>query len=232
MKFTPIASSSSGNCYYLTGDQGSVLIELGISWKKILPAIGFRASALDFALCTHSHGDHSAAAKDALKAGVDVGMSIETATALGVQDHHRFILLKAGEQKTIGSWTILPFDCVHDVPTLGFLIAQGAERLLFVPDTQLIGPRFSGLTSIAVECNYISDILTDNILRGSIPAVVGHRVRRSHMELSTVVNFLKANDLSNVRAIWLLHLSSGNSDEARMKLEVQQAVGIPCYIAA
>ncbi len=233
MELTPIASGSSGNCYLLRGDTysvaGNVMIELGIPWNKILSAINFHASRLDFACCTHMHKDHSLAVKNALNYGVNVGMSQETAEALGVQEHHRIVFLKAGEQKKIGRWTILPFTCVHDVPTLGFVIANDSDRLLFVPDTAYIKNRFNGITIAAIECNFAEDILSRNILNGYLAPVVGHRIRRSHMSLQTVIELLKANDLSRCRQIFLLHLSSGNSDEAQMIKEVQKATGIPCF---
>jgi phosphoribosyl 1,2-cyclic phosphodiesterase len=82
---------------------------------------------------------------------------------------------------------------------------------------------------IAVECNNISEIVSKNIMEGHIPAVVGKRVRRNHMSLENLILMLKANDLSQCRAIYLMHLSDGNSDERRMKEEVQAATGIPTY---
>ena len=42
---------------------------------------------------------------------------------------------------------------------------------------------------------------------------------------------LKANDLSKVQQIWLLHLSDGNSDEKRFKREIQELTGKPTFIA-
>lgn len=231
ISFTSIASGSSGNAYSIKSDRaGSALIELGIPWKKILPAIGFRASALSFALCSHAHGDHSRSVKDALKAGIDVLLSAETASALGVSDHHRINILKAGKQVTVGGWTIRPFDLEHDVPCQGYVISDGEDRLLFIPDTELVEPRFSGITMIAAECNHIADILAENIQNGTVDATLGQRVRRTHMELGVLVGMLKANDLSRVRQIYLLHLSDSNSDEQRMKLEVQQATGVPVTI--
>jgi hypothetical protein len=52
------------------------------------------------------------------------------------------------------------------------------------------------------------------------------------MSLNTVIEFLKANDLSHCKAAWILHLSSQNSDERRMVVELQQTVGVPVYVAA
>jgi hypothetical protein len=100
-----------------------------------------------------------------------------------------------------------------------------------VSDTAYVKNRFVGVTILAIECNNIEEILSRNIVQGNIPAVVGRRVRRNHMNLGRVIDMLKANDLSQCREIWLLHLSDGNSDEARMIREVQEATGVPCYAA-
>jgi phosphoribosyl 1,2-cyclic phosphodiesterase len=57
------------------------------------------------------------------------------------------------------------------------------------------------------------------------------RLLKSHFSLENVKQFLRANDLSRVREIWLLHLSDGNSDAERFKREVMELTGKPTYIA-
>lgn len=235
MKFIPIASGSSGNCYLLRNDPcsvaGNVLIELGISWKKILPAIDFQASSLDFALISHSHFDHSLAVKDALKASIDVYMSSESAEALNISGHHRVNILRVGEQKKIGLWNVLPFECFHNAPTLGFVIANEEERLLYITDTAYVKNRFNGITILAIEANFASDILSKNIQKG-LPSIVGRRVRKNHLELSTVKEFIRINNMQKtLRQIFLLHLSNGNSSEERFKKEIQELTGVPVYVA-
>ena len=237
MNFTPIASSSKGNTYLLESPGAApVLLEAGIPIKSLREKLwshGVRLSDLAGCLVSHSHGDHARGVKDILKAGVDVWTSIETATELGIESHHRFNDLSSGVKTTIGTWTVLPFDLHHDVPTQGFFIrAPDGERLLFVPDTSYIRDRFSAINILAIECNHVADILSENIQEGNIPSAVGRRVRRNHMSLDSVIGMLKANDLSRCREIWLLHLSDGNSDEARMIRTVQEQTGIPCRAAA
>lgn len=234
MKFASVASGSKGNSYVLHGHDGhKVLLELGIPWEKILLGIDFRSSDVDFALVSHQHGDHASpnTVRDALRAGIDIYMSAAVAEFLCLSGHHRAHILMPGEQQKVGSWTILPFELQHDVPCLGAVIAQGDERLLFIPDTGYVKNRFHGITMIAAEANFVDDILSGNILNGSLPAVVGHRVRRNHLSLQVLVDMFKSNDFSNCREIHLLHLSDGNSDEKRMVREVQEAIGIPCYAA-
>ncbi len=234
MEFKSIASSSKGNCYLLTERPGvaPLLLEAGIPIGKIKEALGFNLHEVAGALISHCHGDHSKAAKDLLKAGVDVWTSEETAVSLEIINHHRTNILMAEKQESIGEWVVLPFDLHHDVPTHGFLIgAPNFEKLLFIPDTSYIRNRFEGVNIIAIECNYVADKLSHNIQSGAIPKTVGRRVRRNHMALSTVKNFLIANDLSKCREIHLLHLSDVNSDELEMVNEIQQTTGIPVYAA-
>lgn len=231
INFIPIKSGSSGNCYIVENDGNTIIVEFGISWKQIRHALNFKTSEVNFALVSHSHSDHSYGVKDALKAGVFCGMSSATAKELDVYDHHRVIYLESMQPQNIGPWRVLPFALEHDVSCLGYFISTGAERLLFVPDTGYVRARFQGVNILAIECNHIGDILSHNILEGNLPPVVGRRVRRNHMSLETLIEMLKANDLSQCRQIWLLHLSDGNSDEARMIKEVQEATGVPVYAA-
>jgi len=159
-------------------------------------------------------------------------MSIDSMTEIRADYHYRAIVLLDMSPQAWGPWRILPFSLEHDVPCLGFFISAGNERLLFVPDTSYVKHRFHGVNILCVECNHVGDILSENIQKGSLPQVVGHRVRRNHMSLETLIEMLKANDLSQCREIHLLHLSDGNSDEARMIKEVQESTGIPTYAAA
>ena len=49
--------------------------------------------------------------------------------------------------------------------------------------------------------------------------------------MANVKEFLRANDLSKVEEIHLLHLSDGNSDEARFKREIQELTGRVVMVA-
>jgi len=230
--FTSIASSSKGNAYLVEAPGAApLLLEAGLPIRALRERLNFGLSGLAGCLVSHEHLDHSKAVKDLLKAGVDVYLSMGTDEALMLNNHHRVHILKTGKTEVIGDpfgWTVMPFALIHDArEPLGFLIAYGDDRLLFIPDTEYAEPRFQGITIAAVECNHIEDMLSDNIVNGNLPSVVGRRVRRNHMSLKTVIDMLKANNLSRCRKIYLLHLSDGNSDEKRMVAEVQAATGIP-----
>lgn len=236
MKFSPLASSSHGNAYLVRVDGASpLLLEAGLPINRLRDKFreyGIRLSEFAGCLTTHEHMDHAKAVNDLLRAGVDVWMSYGTAMERNSVGHHRLHIVTEDTFR-IDQWEITPFDLEHDAAEpKGFLITHGDEHLLFAPDTASIKDRFEGITIIAVEANNISELLSHNILEGYIPAVVGKRVGKTHMSLENLLAMLKATDLSHCREIWLLHLSSGNSDEEEMKKQIQEVTGIPVYIAA
>jgi phosphoribosyl 1,2-cyclic phosphodiesterase len=190
------------------------------------------SARLRLALYLMSTFDHSKAVKDIMRAGIDCYMSRGTAEALGLSGH-RINIIKAKQQFRIGTCTILPFETQHDsAEPLGFLLAnQEGEKLLYATDTYFIRYRFSGLTHIAVECNYSLDILRANVEAGMVEPALKNRILKSHFSIENVKKFLQANDLGKVQEIWLLHLSEQNSCEKRFKEEVQKITGKPTYIA-
>ena len=176
--------------------------------------------------------DHSYGAKDIMKAGIDVYVSQGTIDTLRLTGH-RVHQIKALESFSVGSWTILPFDTVHDAAEpLGFLLAnREGEKLLFVTDSHFSRYRFRGLTHIAIEINYELDLLRQNIANGITHPKAGLGVLSRHMNLETANRFFAANDMSRVEQIHLLHLSDNSADAIRFKNEIQKLVGRPVYVA-
>ncbi|WP_416730272.1 MBL fold metallo-hydrolase [Fictibacillus sp. JL2B1089] len=224
-------SSSAGNCYYITDGRTPLLLEAGIKFKEVQRSLNFQASSIAGCLISHEHGDHCKAIKDVLKGGINCYMSPGTAGALNIQ-HHRIHTIAPKQPFRIGTWTVLPFDVQHDVAEpYGFLLANDSgEKVLFATDTYYIRYKFKGLTHVLVECNYSMDILNANIAMGRTPAVMKKRLMRSHFSLENVKEFLKANDLSKVQEIWLLHLSDSNSNQDEFKREIMQLTGKMVYV--
>lgn len=231
VEITVIVSSSSGNCYLITDGSSTLILEGGISWKKIQQRTGFTAHTAAGMLVTHEHLDHAQAVKDAARHGLDIYLSKGTAEAIGVSGH-RIYHVKSLQQLTIRSWTVLPFDTVHDAAEpLGFLLQAGTgEKVLFLTDSSYCRYRFRGITHMMLECNFQDEILEANISSGIVEASRKKRLIESHFSLKRVKDFLKANDLSSLKAIWLMHLSDHNSDEALFKREIQQLAGVPVYV--
>ena len=220
-----LASSSAGNAYLVTDGRFPLLLDCGLSYRELQRATGYKLTGLAGCLVGHEHADHSKAAPDLMRAGINCYMSAGTAEALGLNGH-RVRVVKALEQFTLGAWTVLPFEAIHDArEPLGFLVAGEGEKILYLTDTAYCRYRFRGLTRIMIECNYSREILDRNIEAGKLHPGMRRRLLRSHMSLDRVMDFLAANDLAAVREIILVHLSDGNSDAEEFKRQVQAATG-------
>jgi len=110
------------------------------------------------------------------------------------------------------------------------LANQEGEKLLFATDTYYLRNRFAGLTHIMLEINYCAQTLNSNVESGTIPQAMKIRLIKSHLSLENAVNFFKANDLSQVKGIWILHLSDNNADEILIKQTIQKTTGKPVFI--
>jgi phosphoribosyl 1,2-cyclic phosphodiesterase len=231
MQIKSIASSSKGNCYIVDDGRTKILIECGIAYKEIQKALNFGISSIDGVLVSHPHKDHCRSVKDMIKAGIDVYLSEVAIEEIGISGH-RINAIYSKKQFSIGTFIVLPFELQHDVFNLGFLLAnQAGDKLLYATDTYYIRYCFHGLTHIMIEANYCMDILKRNVEAGTVPKELKSRILKSHFSLENVKEFLKANDLSKVQEIWLLHLSDVNSDAELFRREVIKTTGKPVYIA-
>lgn len=233
MKLKILGSSSFGNCYLLQAFDGETLIvECGFDVKEIKKTLNFDLSNVVGCLISHEHNDHSKSIERLLYAGIDCYMSEGTKAALGLE-RYRIHILEKFKKVSIGSFEVMAFKTQHDCSDpVGFLIYHPEMGLtLFATDTFYIEYTFQGLNNILIECNYAKDILYKNVVDGIITKALKDRTLKSHFELENVKGFLKANDLSGVRNICLLHLSDRNSDAGRFQKEIQELTGINTTIA-
>lgn len=232
IEIKPLASGSRGNCYWVSDGTQPLLLECGISYSEIQKGVDFKISELSGCFISHEHGDHCKAIKKLMRSGVNVYASKGTIEALKLTGH-RIIPVREKKLFKVGNWVVKSFKTEHDAADpLGFLLeSQEKKRLVYVTDSFYSRYTFPGLTHIMIECNYALDILKENVESGRVLEVQKNRVLKSHFSLKNVKDFLKVNDLSQVREIWLLHLSDDNSDEKRFKEEIQALTGKPVYIA-
>ncbi len=223
-----IASGSSGNAYLIGDGHTRLLLDAGIPFKRIQIGCGFRTSSIDGCLVTHRHGDHAAAIQKLTERGITVYSNADVAERYdGVQE------LAALREYTVGTFRVLPFEAEHDVPCFGYQVTSTAtdEKLVYVTDSAYVRYTFTGLTHIMIEANYDEDIMLDNVTNERIPRSLAERVAGTHMSIDTLIDLLRANDMTKVRQIYLLHLSDNNSDAEAFKKLVQQETGAEVYIA-
>ena len=223
-----LASGSSGNAYLIGDGRTRLLLDAGIPFKRIQIGCGFRTSSIDGCLVTHRHGDHAAAISKLLQRGMTVYSNADVAGLYpGVQS------VEARREFRIGTFRILPFEAEHDVPCYGYQVTseETGEKLVYITDSAYVMYTFSGLTHIMIEANYAQDIIIDNVRDERVPLSLAARVMETHMSIDTLIDLLRANDMTKVRQIYLLHLSDNNSDAEAFKRQVQEETGAEVYIA-
>lgn len=234
MKLKVIGSGSSGNGYILHNDREALIIEAGMSMRKYKIALGFNIAIVSGCLVTHEHKDHSKSVKDMLASKIPVYMSNGTAESIfgdsEIPNLHRIV---ANNAVKVGSFDVLPFNVVHDAKEpFGYLIRHDETgTVLFATDTYYLPNTFNGLNNVMIECNYDANILNTNVKSGEVHPSVAKRVLTSHFSYRHCIEALKANDLSAVNNIVLIHLSSSNSNAEAFRQGVEEATSKKTFVA-
>ena len=143
-----LSSGSSGNALVLSCGESHLLLDAGISCRRITAALaelGLAPADLTAVLITHTHADHIAGLQTLLKrTDVPVLASARTARDLTwrlPEAGGRCVPLDMGVPRPVGEVTVTPFPTSHDAPgSCGFRLdtADGAVGLLtdtgYVPD--------------------------------------------------------------------------------------------------
>ena len=232
MKIKPLASSSDGNAYLISDDNSTILIECGLPMSELQRLSNYTIASVDGCLISHEHADHALSCEEVMALGVDCYMSKETAVSLMVESNHRTNIIESEKEFGIGSFKVLPLAMNHDVPCLGFVLYSviSEEALFFATDTFYVQWRIPNLTYIMIEANYDKDILNERIMNGDTAMPAKDRLLKSHMEVENTIRWLKNNDLSKVKRIYLMHLSGGSANAKDFKMRVQAETGRPVSV--
>lgn len=232
MKIEVIASGSAGNCYKISNEDTTLLIECGISYKKIQEALNFKTTDIDGVLVSHEHGDHAKACKNLIKAGVNLYMTKGTKDTLKLDSHRVKSFKNFGDSYcdvSIGSFIIKPFKTIHDAKEpVGFVIYDSLtnEELVFITDTQYSIYNFSP-DYFMIEINYDKESINNN---QNLNDKLRERIKNNHMSLDTAINLLERSDLSRLKKIYVMHLSDANSDAEVIKYRLQELTGVAIEI--
>jgi phosphoribosyl 1,2-cyclic phosphodiesterase len=230
-----LGSSSAGNGYILQNETEALVIEAGVSVKLVKQAVNFNVRKIVGCLISHEHGDHAQFAKVYSESGIKLISSLGTADKLkesGVEAR-KISIVESKSQYKFGNFIVMPFDVVHDcAQPFGFLIQhRETGTVLFLTDSVYSPYTFSGLNNIIVEANYSLDLIKEKAGDGMLPLFLKDRVIKSHLSIDNCVDLLKANDLTAVNNIVLIHLSNGNSNANEFRERVATETGKTVTIA-
>lgn len=207
MRLKCLGSSSAGNCYLLTSDNGETLIlDCGIPIKEIKKGLNWNVKDVVGAICTHSHQDHSKSVKDLNNMGIPVCTPYKKLLMSQFLSNSYFTVRTFDLTTVDGRWTHTNADGT-ECPCYGFLIEhKEMGKLLYITDTELIKWRFKDINHILLSVNYDKDLVdTDN--------PKANHVFRGHLSIDTACDFVKANDSDSLQNVIMCHLSSENADK-------------------
>ncbi|MCU0104359.1 MBL fold metallo-hydrolase [Acholeplasma vituli] len=147
MKLYSIASGSSGNATYIEHENLRILVDAGISFKKLSNAFlseNINILHLTHVLITHEHVDHIRG-METLYSNIRVPLytSYGTAKSMKYLDNDKFVdsvrIIEAFSPFKLGSMTITPIPLSHDAAEpLGFIFETSNIKLGYVTDTGYI----------------------------------------------------------------------------------------------
>lgn len=234
MRLKIINSNSKGNCYILETDKEALIIECGVMADQVKRALNYNLSKVVGCLITHGHQDHCRGMIGLMRAGITMYATMGThkETKVEVYNHRKKVITER-VQFLVGTFKVIAFEVKHDTEQpVGFLIHhQECGNVLFLTDTVYSPYTFKGLNNAIIEANYCEDILDRKLISGSTDKHVRDRVIESHLSVQNCKTLLKANDLSRVNNIVLIHLSDNHSDATRFEKEVHELTGKNVFVA-
>ncbi len=232
MQIYTLASGSGGNCTLVWDSDTAVLIDAGISTKRITKAlseIGLLPSNLSGILITHEHNDHICGLNTFIK-HYDIPIFAPRTVAnhlcwsiAGVEDY--ITILHPGQDYSISGLKVLPFHTPHDTPeSVGYRIT-GSSTFGFCTDcghvTDEVIEGLCGVDAAVIEANHDIEMLR----MGSYPPQLKRRILSDSGHLSNDSCSCLALELykSGTRQIILGHLSRENN---------RPAIALRCVLGA
>ena len=225
MKLKCLGSGSSGNCYLLSTETETLILDCGIPIMEIKKGLNFDLSKVAGCVVTHAHGDHSKSADDLIKMGIPVVRPYKAMLAGQFLANSYFSARVFDLTNKDGKFMHTNADG-SECPCYGFLIMHpDLGRMLYITDTELVKWKFKGINHILISCNYQKKYIEDENLAKR------NHVFKGHMELETVKEFIKANNSNALQNVILCHLSQDNAVAEECKAEVEKVAKCPVYVA-
>ena len=230
MTITTLASGSSGNCILVSHGATHLLVDAGISCRRIktaLAALSLAPGELTAVLITHEHSDHISGLATLFKYyHLPVYCSHGTARQLAYRIAFLDEVLRPftpGEAIQLGELTVSAFSTSHDAADpVGYTFTDGVHKAAIVTDlgmvTGVVEESIRGADLLVAEANHDPDLL----LSGPYPPYLKQRILGNHGHLSNAA----CGELvrrSGARTVVLAHLSAENNRPA-LALEAVRAV--------
>ena len=237
MNLCSIASGSSGNCIYTGTDNTGILIDAGISAKRIeqgLASIDRNIKEIKGIFVSHEHSDHIKgigvlARKHQIPIYGTKGTieSIKQCTSLGTIDEDLYHVIRAEDEVQIDDLVVKPFGISHDAAEpVAYRMECGGKSAAIATDlgfyNQKIVDKLQNLDVLLLESNHDIHMLQV----GAYPYPLKQRILsdRGHLSNESAGKLLCHLLHDDLKAVFLGHLSKDNNYEElayeTVKLEI------------
>lgn len=222
LSFCSFSSGSSGNCYLIKSEQTAVLVDAGISGKKIyegLEQTGTPREQLAALLITHEHTDHTKSVKMIMRKEKNLKAYANALTWSQINSpvcEEQKEIFETGDSFQIGDITVKTFRVSHDAAEpVGYTFFSGGKQISIVTDTGCMSDEIISEIKEAdiliLEANHDVDMLK----LGKYPWFLKQRVLGEEGHLSnvaageTILRLLSEREKE--RYVLLAHLSRENN---------------------
>ena len=237
MKLSVYASGSSGNCLLLSSGRSHILIDAGISKRRIeqsLALSGLSMREIGGVLITHEHSDHISGLKMLIKYySVPVYAPRTVANRLRgcLPEAEPYLhVIPVNEPFEIGDLSVTAFHTPHDTDeSVGYRIEGGGVFALATDMghvTEEVFDALSGADTVLIESNHDEEMLR----YGPYPVYLKRRILSDsgHLSNACCADLARKLALGGTRQIILGHLSRENNSPAiAMSAARESTAGLP-----
>lgn len=232
MRFSILASGSTGNSIYIENDTGAYLVDAGLTAKRIeaqLAKIGRSMKNVNAIFVTHEHSDHiKGVGVLARKHGVPVYANEKTWHAMdglvgeiALDQRFQFDMETV---HSLGSISVESFAVSHDsVDPMFYVFHENDRKLAIITDTGYVSDRMKGIIKNADSFVFESNHDVGMLQMGRYPWSVKRRILSDVGHVSNEDAAIAMSDVIDQKEtqIYLSHLSRDNNmkDLARMSVE-------------
>lgn len=224
MKFISFGSGSSGNCYFIGNESYGILIDAGISSRKIkkyLKEAGYELSQIYGVFITHDHFDHIKSVGTLgevynipVYSTEDILKGINKCYKITEKLYQSKRPIAIGKETAIKDFKITAFEVEHDSSQcVGYHIDFEGERITLATDLGGINPTareyICKADHVVIEANYDEEML----LNGSYHYLLKQRILGGcgHLANHVTMRFLAENFQPHWKNIFFCHLSQNNN---------------------
>ena len=225
-----LASGSSGNALLVSCGDTHILIDAGISCRRItasLRELSLSLQDLNALFITHTHADHVSGLATLLKrTAFPVYATAAAGRCLPVEDG-RLRQIAPGETVETGECAVTAFSTSHDAPgACGYRLDAPGESLGVITDTGFVPAEAEaallGADLVVLEANHDVETLRS----GPYPDYLKARIlgRRGHLSNDDAARLAVTLAERGTREIVLAHLSRENNTPAMAEGAVKRAL--------